>query len=126
MILKCIGISLIILITAAILRTSTPNLVPFVVMGGVVALTVLCFDTIKEVIDYFSELCSHNSNTEGYKLMVKGVGIAFLSNIGAELCRECEQSRLASVIELAAKAELMVLSLPLIGQIIEVSRGFTA
>ncbi|MBO5715140.1 MAG: hypothetical protein J6S23_01950 [Clostridia bacterium] len=59
---------------------------------------------------------------EHMKILAKALGIAYMTHISSELCRECGESNIAFGIESAGKIEIIILSLPLINQIIEISR----
>ena len=53
------------------------------------------------------------------KVMLKGLGAAFLTHICALTCRECGKPALADTVELAGKLEIFILCIPLIKNIIE-------
>ena len=56
------------------------------------------------------------------KILAKAMGIAYMTQISSELCRECGENNIAFGIESAGKIEIIILSLPLINQVIELSR----
>ena len=56
-------------------------------------------------------------------LLGKMLGIAWLAQIGADLCREFGSSSLAGYVEGVGKVELLLLTLPLIGEIIGAAEG---
>ena len=47
-------------------------------------------------------------------VMLKGVGVALLTQISAGVCRDCGDSSVASAVEFAGKAEILLLCLPFI------------
>ena len=59
---------------------------------------------------------------EHMKLLTKALGIAYMTQISSEICRECGENNIAFGIESAGKIEIIILSLPLISQIIEMSQ----
>ena len=57
--------------------------------------------------------------TEQYvTVMLRALGIAFLSRICTDVCRDCGESGTAGGVELAGKVAILGLCLPLIGEIV--------
>ena len=52
-------------------------------------------------------------------ILFKAVGIAFLSHLTAEMCRDCGENTLAGGVETLGKLEIFALCLPLIGSVME-------
>jgi stage III sporulation protein AD len=57
-------------------------------------------------------------------VLLKALGIALLSQICADICRDCGESSVASGVELAGKLEILILCLPLIVEIFEIAEVF--
>lgn len=55
-------------------------------------------------------------------VLFHALGIAFLTHITAELCRDCGENTLAGGVETLGKLEILVLCLPLIGAVMEMVR----
>ena len=56
-------------------------------------------------------------------LLGKMLGVAWLAQIGADLCRELGSPTLAGYVEVLGKAELLLLTLPLIRETVAVAGG---
>jgi stage III sporulation protein AD len=54
-------------------------------------------------------------------LLVKSLGICLLTQLTADVCRDAGEAGLASRAELAGKAALLLLALPLFGQLLELA-----
>ncbi|MBO5416454.1 MAG: hypothetical protein J6A83_07505 [Clostridia bacterium] len=52
------------------------------------------------------------------EVMIRALGIAFLTHITAGICRDCGEGSIAAGVELAGKLEILFLCLPLIGEIL--------
>lgn len=64
------------------------------------------------------------STFKGYeKNIMKALGIAFLTQLCAQVCRDCGETNLASNVETIGKTELLLISLPLFEEIFEIVRG---
>ncbi len=57
-------------------------------------------------------------------VLLKALGIALLSQICADICRDCGESSVASGVEFAGKLEILILCLPLIVEIFEIAEVF--
>ena len=54
-------------------------------------------------------------------ILLKALGIAYISAFTAELCKSAGEGMLASAAVLAGKGELVLLSLPLISRLLEIA-----
>ena len=53
-------------------------------------------------------------------LVMKEIGIAYVTQFGAELCRDAGEGSIASGIELAGKVVIMTMSMPVMYRLLEV------
>ena len=58
---------------------------------------------------------------EYMQIILKTLAIAYMTQISGEMCRECGESSIAFGIETVGKIEIVVLSLPLINNIISMA-----
>ena len=123
MIIKIIGLSLIAVIASVCIKQSLPRFVPFVVFSVGLAVFIYVLDGIKESLGYLYDICRTNNYGDYFKVMMKGLGVAYISSIGADLCRDCGETGLAGRIELAAKLEIFVITFPLVRGLIELSES---
>ncbi len=121
MIVKIIGLSIIAVTASALLKNTASRLAPFVIFSVGLSILLFCFEGIKDTLGYFYEICKSNKYGEYFKVMLKVLGIAYLSCIGADMWRDCGENGLAGRIELAAKLEILVLAFPLVKSLIELS-----
>lgn len=79
------------------------------------------------VVSPVIELAKSSAETSGLSsyltLLMKALGIALTTELCADICRDCGESALGSGIEFAGKAEILLLSLPLMKQIMETAEG---
>ena len=62
------------------------------------------------------------SNVEEYAgVMLRALGIALLTRICTDLCRDCGESSLASSVEMAGKLAILFLCIPLIREILGIA-----
>ena len=83
-----------------------------VFVGALLALAV-------PVFSYFSELVGNSELGEWQGIIFSAIGIAALSHLTAELCRDFGENSLAGFAELAGKLEILALCLPLVRAVLE-------
>lgn len=83
-----------------------------ILLGGVLAVGIPLFEYIKRLV-------SGSALSEYSGILMKAFGIAILTHITAEICRDCGEGSAASYVELAGKIEIMLLSLPLVMSVLE-------
>ena len=63
---------------------------------------------------------AESSGAESYfAVMLKALAISLCCRMSADICRDCGENSLASRVELAGKAGIVILSLPVIKQLLE-------
>ena len=76
---------------------------------------------IKEIED---RLTVYGVETEYFKVALKAVGLAYVTDFIADACRDAGQISLASKAELAGKAAIFLLSVPILMSVLETAVGF--
>ena len=93
--------------------------VPLTIAGSLL-LTVAAFGMGKPIFEYISDLMSVSSIVAtAADTIVRVIGIAVITKISAEVCREMGASNIASSLETVAKFEIILLSLPLVSSVLE-------
>ena len=64
-------------------------------------------------------------DSSGYTALLKAVGIGMVSQFTAELCRDAGEPVLAGRVEFFAKIEIILLSMPLVRQILQLAGEFS-
>ncbi|MGI9951529.1 stage III sporulation protein AD [Moorellaceae bacterium AZ2] len=88
------------------------------VVGAVIFL--LLVDRIGAVIQVLTDLSDRAGINRFYLTTVlKIIGIAYVGEFGAQVCRDAGENAVASKVEMAAKVLIMVLAIPIIVAILE-------
>ncbi len=83
------------------------------------------FNAISSPIARLSQLLeSYGIETEYFKIALKAVGISYVTDFIADACRDAGQNSLAAKAELAGKAGIFAVSVPLIISVLETAVGF--
>lgn len=108
-----IGISAVFLIL--LLKAAKPEFALVLSLCACVMILLCSARLLSEVIGQIKELFSLVNLPGTYvTLLMKILGIAYLAEFGASLCRDCGQTAIAGQIDLAGKLVILSISLPVI------------
>lgn len=121
MILKASGIALICVFALLCIKNMRNGFAPLIKMTGTVLLFGVFVVEISPAIELVGDML-RESGTEYYAtVMLKALAIAFVTRLSASVCRDSGESGIAAGVESVGKAELVILSLPLLGELLEVA-----
>ena len=91
-------------------------------LAGILILFSFIIVLINPIFEFLKSIMGENLPIEHMKILLKSFSIAYITQISSELCRECGENNIAFTIESAGKIEIIILSLPLINNVIQLSR----
>ncbi len=117
---ELLALALLSAITVGLIRQFKPELaLPVAVASGVLVLLASLkafspvFTSLKEIAD------GSGIKGEYFKIMLKALGICYVTQFASEVCVDFGQTSLASKIELCGKLALAAISLPLVVSLIK-------
>lgn len=116
------GIGVITAVAALIVKQFRGEMALPVRLSGSIVILGVVLGLMVPVYVYLDQLTSGFRLGEYGGVLLKALGIALMTHIGAELCRDCGESGVASCVELAGKCEILLLSLPLIASVMDAAR----
>lgn len=120
--LRLCGGALLCAVAILLLKSAGGTVLPLQWTGTIV-LTGAALLMLSPVITWLGELCKGQGVSELATLMIKGLGVAMLTQFCADLCRQSGEAALAGSVELAGKAELLLLCLPMLHDLVELAQG---
>ena len=76
-----------------------------------------------EVVTFVSEI-SEGSDVSSYvKIMLKAAGIAYVADFASGICRDSGSSSVGEYVNVAAKTEILLLSVPVVRELVTLSLG---
>ena len=105
-----------------ILRKWNADLLPLLRVALVVILVGVILSWATPLVAYLRDLTGISALSEYAEFLFKALGIAWLTQCCADICREGGENGAANGVELAGKVELLLLSLPLINNILTVTK----
>lgn len=122
---KILAICLIGAFLSLILKPKSGEYAFLVVIATGIIVLVFVFNGISQPIKEISQtLESSGIKTEYFKVALKAVGLAYVTDFIADACRDSGQSSMASKAELVGKTAIFILSVPLLMSVLETAIGF--
>lgn len=91
------------------------------VVSGCVIL-YMALRTLLPVLDDLNQAVASQKNLEQYlSLMMKGLGICYISGFASGICADCGEKSLADKVELAAKVSIATLYVPVLLDLLELA-----
>ncbi len=84
-----------------------------IIFAAVIVNIVPIFDEINDFLDQISY------ETEYLTAVIKALGICYVTQLATDCCADAGQSSIASKVELAGKAAVIAVSMPMFSQLIE-------
>lgn len=119
------GIILVSLIASTILRRYVPEYALIINIISGVIITIFLISTATPLIDYIKELFGHAKIPSEYMaVLLKSLGICFISQFAYDTCIDNGEKALASKVEFAGKIGVFLCALPLFRQITQTALKF--
>lgn len=119
-ILQIVGVALIVTVLTVLLRQQRPELAVQVSIAFGALVFIMMMGKITAVVDVLTELTQRaNINVFYMTIIFKIIGVAYIAEFGAQVCRDAGESAVASKVEFAAKIIVIVLAVPIILAILE-------
>lgn len=115
------GIAMVGLTALLILRAYKPEWTPLLRMAVTVVALGLTLTLATTVLNYVTDLVSATDalSGESWPILLKGLGIAILTEAAASVCRDSGEMGLSTWVETAGKLEILLLSFPLIRTVMD-------
>ena len=117
---QIVGLALIVTILSVVLKQIKPEIALQLSILAGASIFILVLSKIRVIVDLLQNLADQ-ANINSYYLLIilKIVGVAYLAEFGAQICRDAGEGALATKIELAAKVGVIILAIPIIVAITE-------
>jgi stage III sporulation protein AD len=119
-IMQIIGLGIVVTILILVIKQQRPELAVQLSLGLSVIIFLLVVGKISLILDLFRELADKaNINQLYLNTVLKIIGIAYVSEFGAQVCRDAGEGAIAGKIEFAGKILIMVLAVPIIAVVLD-------
>ncbi len=118
-----LAIAALCIVTAIIAKTIQPtnqDIAIVITIAGVAAVALSIIGTISDVLYEVKNLTGISDVSGSYiSIVFRVLGICYVCEISSSCCRDCGESALASVIDIAGRVAVSVICMPLIKSFIE-------
>lgn len=114
------GLGIVSAVIIIILKAQRPEIaVQISIVTGIIIFLLLLskLSAILDMLQVFSDKA--NINPVYFSTVLKIIGIAYIAEFGAEVCRDAGETSISSKIELAGKVIIVVLAVPIVTSLLE-------
>lgn len=120
-IMNIVGLALVVTVFAVLLREERPEMALLLVLGFGVLVFIMVLGKMGAIISLFRDLAHKAEVDELYLVtLLKILGIAYIAEFGAQICRDAGEGTIASKIEMVGKILILLLALPIFTAVLEV------
>ncbi len=122
---KLFGAAILCVLLLVILRRESADAALTLRMCAGVALALACIGAMTPIVEYIEEigeeLGADDSVSRSIEVLLKALGVSILTHISATVCRDAGEGSVAYYVELGGKLEMLVLTLPLLKEMLNVA-----
>lgn len=113
--MQIVGLGLVAAVLAVVLRHNRPEMAMFLSIAVGVIIFMVMLGKIGSILEVLKDLSARANLSMVYLgTILKIVGIAYIADFGAQICRDAGEGAVASKIEFAAKILVLVLAVPIV------------
>lgn len=117
-----IGIALVSAVLCLLLKQYKPEYAMVVSVACGVLLFAMVIAALLPALESLSGLLQKASVNVTYgKVIIKTLGVCYVTQLASDACRDAGQTAIASKVELAGKVFIVILSLPLFENLVEIA-----
>ncbi len=122
---KIMGVAFVTAITSILLKSTKPELSFAVTVTGVIVILLYVIDAMQSTLAIFASIAQMTGVENGLiKILVKIVGVGYLTEFGAGILNDFGSSAVADKVVLGGKITVVLLSLPVLEGLLTMVRGF--
>lgn len=121
---RIIGVGLVTALTVLIVKQIKPDIAVVLGMAGGIIMILMLVDSLTNIVTSFSAILKKSGLTTGiFSTVLKIIGVGYITEFSANLCADSGSSSIADKVLLAGKIIILVISMPIISNIIEIISG---
>ncbi len=112
---KIIGLGILISIVVVITKQIKPELGVAVMLAGSTLMLIYILNSFTGVISSFNQIVNQTGiNQELFSIIIKIIGVGYLIEFAADICRDSGNSAIAEKVILGGKVIIFMLAMPII------------
>jgi len=120
-IMKIVIVGIIAAVLAVLLREEKPEIAILIsiVTGLVIFIFIITkLNSVMSVLKYFA--AKANIDILYFSTILKVIAIAYITEFGAQICRDAGEGAIASKVEFAGKVLIMVIAIPILAALMDI------
>ncbi|MEG6585628.1 stage III sporulation protein AD [Dendrosporobacter sp. 1207_IL3150] len=119
-IIQIVGLGFVVTLLILIIRRERPELAVQLSLTLATIIFLLVLNKVNVVLNLFRDLAEKANISHMYlNTILKIIGIAYITEFGAQVCRDAGEGAVASKIEFAGKVLVMVMAIPIIALVLD-------
>lgn len=120
-IFKIIGLAFVIVVAVMVVKQTKPEMAILVGVAGSIIFFFYIIDLLEQAFGVFTYILdSTGLNSELFVVLLKIIGVGYLTEFSANICNDSGNSAVANKILLAGKLVIFVLAIPIIKSLIDI------
>lgn len=115
-----VGVGICALVTLTILKELRKEYAPLFLLGFAVVSFGFLLPRLSGAVDFLRE-CVGLAGGERIGLVVKALGVTYLTSTASELCKSAGEAGVGNTIELAGRVEILLLCIPLFRELLDLA-----
>lgn len=119
-IIQIVGLGFVVTLLILIIKRERPEIAVQLSLAMVTIIFLLVLSKIGVVLNMFRDLAEKANISYTYlNTILKIIGIAYITEFGAQVCRDAGEGAIASKVEFAGKVFVMILAIPIIALVLD-------
>jgi len=119
-IVQIVGLGFVVTLLILIIRSQRPEIAVLLSITLATIIFLFVLSKINVVLNLFRDLAEKAGVNQLYlNTILKIIGIAYITEFGAQVCRDAGEGAVAGKIEFAGKVLVMVMAIPIIALVLE-------
>ncbi|GBG55040.1 stage III sporulation protein AD [Sporomusaceae bacterium FL31] len=119
-IIQIIGLGFVVTLLILIIKRERPELAVQLSLTLATIIFLLVLSKVNVVLNLFRDLAEKANISQMYlNTILKIIGIAYITEFGAQVCRDAGEGAVASKIEFAGKVLVMVMAIPIVALVLD-------
>ncbi|MDO9536283.1 MAG: stage III sporulation protein AD [Bacillota bacterium] len=117
---QVVGFGVIATVFIIFIRQNRPDIAQLLSIGVGVIIVVYVLGYLKMIVDVITDLALEAEiNTIFLRTLLRVIGVAYLAEFGAQVCRDAGEGSIAGKIEFAGKLIILVMAIPVLLAVLE-------
>lgn len=114
-VVQVVGFALVITVILVVLRGQRPDMAVLLSLAGAAVILIFLLDLIGQAVGLLRDLAARAGVRDTYvQVLLRVMGIAYLAELGSQVCRDAGEGAMATKVEMAGKVIILILAIPIV------------